>query len=416
MKRTIRQLRPFLNGTVYLLLAAVLMLAACDDLNNSGSKKGGEFALAIRSADDAAVDTDYLVTTDDLMSGEITIVGAGVEQPTYHWYQQTGMYLTTVTYSDANVASVYKYDNENELQLHGQFSIERTALFSYVDDTHFLTVNIPFDASGATGTFYLIDAEEADIEVEKTVDMYLPGDNDEQAIFTGAVVRGDQVFVSFFGIATDDWDTYHTDSAYVAVYSYPGFEYQKTIYDDRTGPIGSYAGQGYIFKTEDNDIYTVSSVALGTGSFVETQHSGILKINAAGDVFDDTYFMDVEEATGGYKLCNSFYIGNGKMLASIFSFTDQTIDDKWSRRDVKLAIIDLDDQSLDYISGLPIHYGGPTGMMNNHLVIEDGKVYIKVKNGDGMFIYEIDPTTHTAVKGAEIVGADVYGFFDLVNP
>ncbi|WP_255763351.1 hypothetical protein [Fulvivirga maritima] len=41
-------------------------------------------------------------------------------------------------------------------------------------------------------------------------------------------------------------------------------------------------------------------------------------------------------------------------------------------------------------------------------------VYIKIANEEGIFIYEVNPETYTATRGAEITSAAaVFGLFDL---
>jgi len=411
--------KQILKSAFSIFLGSLLLFStSCkkDKENGPGTDPGstGGYVLAVRSEGGSDVSTDYLISADNLTSGEISIVGQGIEKTEYHFYQQTGKYITTVNYSDANVGTVYKLDEQRKLVEQGKFSVERLRLFAPVNDKQFIAIAYPGDASGAQGTIYVIDAEEANIVNQKAIDMYAPAKNGEQAVPTGAVVRGNKLYVPFFGIKTDEWDTEKTDSAYVAVYSYPELQFETLLRDGRTGPIGSYAGQGYIFNTENDDIYTVSSSAYGTGSYKVTKHSVILRIKAGQNQFDENYSMDVEAITGGYKLCNSYYIGNGKVLASIYSYNNQTEKEMWSRDNVKLAIIDLNAKSVNYISGVPVHNGGPTGMYNNHFILDNGKVYIKISNTEGIYIYEVDPNTYTGKKGAKLVGGkEVYGFFNL---
>jgi hypothetical protein len=229
-------------------------------------------------------------------------------------------------------------------------------------------------------------------------------------------IRRDKLFVPFFQIAASDFSSTQTDSAYIAMYSYPELEYQGVITDARTGPVGAYAGQGHIFTTENNDIYTVSSAAIASGYSQETKPSGILRIKAGETTFDENYFFNVQEATGGYRLCNAQYLGDNKVLASIYSFDESGYmdRDKWSRRDVRLAVIDVRAEKINYVEGIPIHYGGPTGTFANHFMQDNGLIYIKIANDDGIFIYEVNPETFIATKGAELVdAAAVYGLFNL---
>lgn len=393
--------------------ASLISFTSCKKTEGGGQQTTGDYVLAIRSEGDAEVSSDYLVTTDSLMDGKISIRGNGIEQSGYHFYQQTGKYLTTITYTDANVATVYKMNDSKELVEHIKFSIEQLHLMHPISETEFITMNIPRGGS-ENATFYVVNAETGVTIKEKATSVYTPTNGSgEQAYFSGMTLRDDKLYVSFFQILDNTFASTQTDSAYVAIYSWPELEYQKTITDPRTGPAGAYAAEGHVFTTETNDIYTMSPCAIAAGAPQETRPSGILRINNGEEEFDDSYFFNIEEATGGYKLCNASYLGNNKVLASIFSFKEHTADDLWSRRDVKLAIIDVVAQTVNYIDGIPVHYGGPTGAFPNQYIEDNGKVYIKITTDSGINIYEVDPNTYTAKKGAEIDGAAVYGFFNL---
>lgn len=374
----------------------------------------GSYVLAVRSKGSQTVASDYLISTDTLMSGELSIVGNGIEQTGYHFYQQTGKYLTTITYTDVNVGTIYKINEDKQLTRHKRFTIDRLHLFQDINEREFLAVNIPFKVAGNNyGTFYQVNAETGTVTLKGKVNLYTPTNGmDEQAVFSGMTLRGDKLFVPFFPIADSDFNSTHTDTAYVAVYSWPDLAYEKRITDDRTGPIGSYASQGHIFTTEDNDIYTVSPCSYSTGASQETRPSGILRIKAGETEFDKGYFLNIEELSGGFKVCNTYYLGGGKVLASIFT-TKHTFADRWAREDVKLAIIDLFGKSLTYVTGVPVHYGGVTGMYNNHLMVDDGKVYIKINSAEGLYMYEVDPGTYTGTRGAKVVGEEIYGVFNL---
>lgn len=401
---------------MFATLTVAMVLNSCttdENVNPDEGNSGGAYTLSITSEGDGEVSTDYLITTDSIMGGEISIVGSGHELSGYHFYHKTGPYLTTITYTDANVATVYKLNSEDQLEEHVQFTIGQLHLFHPVDDKNFIAMNIPRGGS-ENATFYKVNVETGHV-TESATSVYTPTrGSGEQAYFSSMTIRGDKLYLPFFQIASSAFDSEHTDSAYVAVYSYPELEYEGVITDPRTGPIGAYVGQGFIYTAENNDIYTFSPCAIATGAPQETRQSGVLRIKAGESDFDENYFFNIEEATGGYKLCNAQYLGDNKVLASIFSFKEHTPDDKWSRRDVRLAIIDVVEQTVDYIEGVPIHFGGPTATLANQFIRDNGMIYIKISNDDGKFIYEVDPVNYTAKKGAEITNAKyIYGFFNL---
>ncbi len=405
----------FIKWGMGITAASLLFISSCREKEKVETKETkGDYVVAVRSQGSSNVATDYLVSSDNLMSGELSIVGNGVELTGYHFYQQTGKYLTTITYTDVNVGTIYKVNEEKKLVEHRKFTIDRLHLFQDISSTEFLAVNIPFKVAGNDyGTFYHVNAETGTVILKGKVNLYEPmKGTEEQAVFSGMTLRGDKLFVPFFPIADGSFNSTYTDTAYVAVYSWPGLTYEKRITDSRTGPIGSYASQGHIFTTESNDIYTVSPCSYSTGASQETRPSGILRIKAGETEFDKDYFLNIEELSGGFKVCNTFYLGGNKVLASIFT-AKHTFDDRWAREDVKLAIIDLASKNLTYVTGVPVHYGGPTGMYNNHFMVDNGKVYIKIDSAEGIYMYEVDPNTYTGVRGAKITGNDIFGVFNL---
>ncbi len=392
----------------------IITTSSCKKDNETVKKEQtkGNYVLAVQAEGDAEVSTDYLVTTDNLTEGQVSIIGNGIEQSAYHFYQQTGKYLTTVTYTDANTATVYALNDKGSLEEKTKFSIGRTHLFYPLNGTEFIAMNIPRGGS-ENATFYQVNVVAGSV-METATSVYTPTNgSSEQAYFSGMTLRGDKLFVPFFQIASSAFDSEFTDTAYVAVYSYPSMQYEKTITDSRTGPIGAYAAQGHIFTTENGDIYTLSPCSIASGAPKETKQSGILRIKNGETDFDPDYFFNVEETTG-FKICNADYLGDNKVLASILTYNNATDADKWSRRDVKLAVIDVVAKTVNYISGVPIHYGGPTATFANHYLVDNGKVHIKITTDEGTFMYEVDTDTYTGTKGTEIIGGKaVYGVFNL---
>lgn len=426
MRKTI--LNKSLWGTVlvYMLLAT----NACtkkDDVTPEDEKPcvptqtvtEGKFVLAVRSNGANKSTTDYLMDVDGVMDCEISIVGKGKELPTYHWYRQTGKYLTTVTSSNTNVAEVFKLGAGKTLESHGKFSLPKAVLFHTINETEFLAINIPFLAAPHEATIYTVDAEKADVVNQKTFNVFTPTNGSaEQALFSGMALRGNKLYLPFIPIADNKFNSTTTDTAYVAIYSYPDMVYQGRILDARTGPIGAYASDGYIFNTENDDLYTVSTTCIRNGFIQETKPSGILRIKAGEDRFDSTYFFNVE-ATTGYKINATYYLGGGKVLASIYTTTGHNVTDhRWKWDNCRLAVLDLNAKTVNYIAGVPVHFGGPTVMYSNHLEVYNGKVYIKITipgTDGGIYIYEVDPVALTAKRGAKIKGDEVFGFFHLKN-
>jgi len=405
--------------SLWMMITAVTVASvSCkkSDEETSTPSDSGKYVLAVRAAGSASETTDYIVQQDTLSTGTISLNGRGIEQRGFRFYSKAGNKLMSITYTDDNKVPVYTQDENLRLKVAGQFSIPRLHMYSTIDDNTILAMNIPRNGTAELATFYKINVNTMSVAAPVTTNVFdLTNRNGEQAYFSSLVVRGDKLFAPFFQIKNSSFASTHEDSAYVAIYSYPGLVLEKVIRDNRTGPIGVYAGDNGILKTENGDLYTISTTAISSGYSIGTESSGILRINDGETEFDNSYFFNVQSVTGGYKLAHAAYLGNGKALAQIYSFTNHVAGDKWSERSVRLAVIDLYNETVDYISGVPLHTGGPSRL--HHIKDEEtGKLYVKINSPDeGLYIYEVDIVNKTGIKGTKIEGANVMGMFKMKN-
>ncbi|MFW5821867.1 MAG: DUF4374 domain-containing protein [Tangfeifania sp.] len=225
------------------------------------------------------------------------------------------------------------------------------------------------------------------------------------------VVSGDKLFVSFYPVsASGDFSTPSVDSAQVAVFSYPELEFEKAIYDNRTSPVGVYGNATGLLEAGNGDLYTFSSSSLAAGFTKQTRPSGILRIKSGSTEFDPNYFLNIEEATNGGKIVYFSYAGNGKAVARIVT-DDSALWGAFSPNNpiCKLVIIDLNAATVTDVPDVPAHgaqYATPA-------LVENGKVYMSISTATDAHVYEIDPATATAEKGAAIDGLEAKGIFNL---
>lgn len=381
-------------------------------VNEDGSKSS--YVLAVTADGSSAEATDYVVQTNDLMSGTISLVGKGIEQKSYRMYQQVGKTLLSITYQGTNIVPGYTLNSDGILQKKAkEFSILRLHARTNLNDNSMLGMYIPRDGS-AEATLYEINATNMEVPREVKLNVFTASANNgkEQAYFSCLHVKGDKLFAPFFTIKNSSFETSFTDSAYITVYSYPGLEFQKVIKDPRTGTIGIYAGNDGIFEVENGDMYTYSTTAQASGIAPSAKPSGILRIKNGTTEFDPSYFFNIEEVTGGYKLAQIKYIGNSKALAQIYSFKDHVPADKWTTRDVRLAIVDLAAKTVNYVSDVPLHTGG----MHNKFILEGNTAYLPINvPTQGIYIYKIDLANAKGTKGAQVQGKAVMGMFKLSN-
>jgi hypothetical protein len=205
------------------------------------------------------------------------------------------------------------------------------------------------------------------------------------------------------------YNTPFTEQAEVAVYSYPGFEFQKIMTDSRVGPIGGFNVKAGLIKDEKGDVYALSHSNPANGYSQTTKSAGILKIESGATAFDEEYFLDIEELTDGKTTAHLMYLGDGKAFAEI-NMTDRADQARWSDGPLQSAVIDLYAKTVTYISGVPEH----AGQGRRLAAVHDGDfVYMCVPEAAGIFVYKMDVKNFTATKGAEVEANFVAGFFKL---
>lgn len=400
--------------TGLLLIGGLLFMAACSSDNESEipvetGNKTYALSLGVTSSNATSY---YVVTADDLMTGTISPVGTGIEQTGYRDFQIGAQTIFSIGGMGVTAANAITLDVSGNLQQKGNFVFDNTLNgLEQVDDNTMLGVEMPSSpTAGNMLKFYTIDIN--NVAITKTVSQPI---SDLSVIdwpsFTGMRINGNKVYLTFCLMNPTTYETQYTDTAYVAVYSYPALEFQTLIKDTRTGPAGSWNANNGIIKTESGDMYIMSNSAIANGYSQSTKDAGFLRIPNGSISFDNTYFFNFEEKSGGLKPAHIKYIGNGLLFAEVSTNANQTLADRWGDKNLKFCIINLYNQTITDVTGAPVHDGN--GGRSFTAMVDEGYVYHPVSTNDGIFIYKIDPSNATAVKGAEILTTFVGGFFRL---
>jgi hypothetical protein len=366
------------------------------------------YVVSLRVPGSADESADYLLTSSTLTSGEITAQGKGIEQLGWCYNAQAGNTIFSFSYN-GNSCTGYKLNAEGVLEEKGRYAFEAADCFAEGDKNTLVTVGAPWGGGSLDCVIQLIDASTISVKGQKITQIYtVPGPTTDTLNKwpTSVVVRGDKLFLSFYPLGGASWLTPITDTAYVSIYSYPGLDYITTIKDTRMGPIGAYGSQPSMFKDENGDIYAISGVSYSAGYTEVDKNSGILRIKNGETQFDNSYFFDVETLSG-YKLIMGAYAGNGKAVCRGVANTE-TSDDVWAAYSLtniicKLFVVDLINKTVTEVTDVPAH----GGQYNTPFLVEDGKVFASVNNGTEAYLYAIDPTTATGVKGAKLVGNEI---------
>lgn len=397
-------------------LAFTIAVSSCKKDEEPGDKpntQDSRYVLQVRSWATNGQTADYIVVTDSLMSGEISLVGNGKEQLGWRTCVGGDNKVFSIGYGDQYTIG-YGLDQTGSLTERGKFTFEKTLDCLGSGDTK-TTVAIEAPRAGLSKrVIHLIDMENISVKNKIETDIYLPEGDTTAKWPTAIITKGNTTFISYYPVAQSNIGiTPNVDTAYVAVYSYPDFKLQKVLKDPRTSPIGLYGDSNGLIETDNGDIYSISTSSFACGFTKVTKPSGILRIKSGSTEFDKDYFFDIEAATGGLKLQRLAYVGNGLAVARMVINDTQL--PQWAafRLDAmvcKLVVVDLVNKTVRDVDGTPIH----GGQYSTPAFTENGKIYWSIFTlADGNYIYEIDPAKATSKKGAKILAQEVAGFFKL---
>lgn len=392
------------------------LLAACDGTKEEPVPEPelGNFAVAV----EAATGTDVLLTVDSLSIPVVSPVGKGIEQPGWMSFQTIGNIIVAHGEAGDHQTTGYAIEKGNFINK-GTFITEQ-GLYSACNasDTEMLAIGLP-RAGYEDRIIYVVDKK--NMAITRRVNTRIDERQEEGLVAwpTDMRVRNNHLFVSYYLVGAGEleevpaFSTPNSNQARVAVFSYPELVLQKIITDDRTSDVGNYLSTTALEEDENGNIYTFSTSSNASGFFpTPTNPSGFLRIAANSTEFDDSFFFDFEKASGGYKINNAVYAGNGKMVvrmakddSGLWGTYNPVIETPFCA----IAIADLNNKTVTEVTDVPLH-GGEWGMAN---LVHDGKVYLNISDASGAKIYEVDPATSKAKPLASIEGKWVKGIFYL---
>lgn len=397
------------NSTLALFAAFIAFTAfscSSDDKseNSEGGSDTGKTKYIITATTGATGVADYLLTADDVSTGTISTVGNGVEQDgTYRYYITAENNFFSLLYGQGNPGAVttYNLNAEGNLVKKSNFQAETVHVFAAVN-SDILTVKVP--RSGASiASMYKIDAKESLIKGEVQQDTKVLAGNGERAFFTWATQVGEKVYMPYMSIKGDGVDNFGTvnpDSTWVAVYSYPELKLEKVIKDNRTSYLGAYFTNG-LFTDENGDAYGFSgAIATSNSNLTSTKPSAVVKIKKGTTEFDQSYFFNVQEKSGGYKISSTSYISKGKFLLLMYGNAGK------NNGAVKMAIADVYNQTFTWVTNAPETLTSVTSRYN--ITTEDGgSAIVGINTPDGNWIYTISATTAVATRGMKVEGGQI---------
>ncbi|MBS7252818.1 DUF4374 domain-containing protein [Flavobacterium branchiicola] len=351
--------------------------------------------------------TQYILdftSTDQLMTGEISAKGVGIEQGGSCFpIDNTFFALST----DDEGAASFSLNSAGKLVQGGKLAFESSYAVGYTDDKKLINIGATWDGSSSDYELMIYNPATVSIQARKFNDFAVSADNKKVLYWpTGAAVSGDKLFVPVYTKdVTDGTNKVLSSDATVRVYKYPSLEYVTTIKDTRTTAIGIYYTNTGIVQTESGDIYTFSSNARAGGYPVTAATSGVLRIKKGDAKFDPGYFFDIEASTLKGKVLAAYPLGGEKVFISYIQNDVDAANSVYSFLNTKTifksAILDLSVKTILAVTGLPDH-GGDEFFGVGSLFVENGKAYKSFVTGNEARVYQIDIATGVAKAGALI--------------
>lgn len=391
----------FKNLSVALLLSATLFSCGSDDSQSTDPNNipGSKYALSF-----STTDYDQYIwqfdSINQLMTGTISMVGKGIEQPGACIPVANTFFALT---SDDEGSASFFLNSNSQLTIENRVAIPESFAYGVTDDGKVAIVAASWDGTSTNNELLIYNPETVSISNRKFDNYGLEGGLFEWP--TGVVVSGNRLFVSTF-IRDADWNLTQ-NTAQIKVYEYPSLNYINTIEDTRTTAIGQYYTNTGMVQTESGDVYTFSSNSRMAGYTPTASPSGILRIRKGQSTFDASYFMNISTALNG-KVLSAYPAGDEKAYIIYIPNDADAVETKWGFLNhasfkFKSAIVDLATQTIVPVTGLPDHAGDNYYGIGS-LYIENGKGYKGFVTNTEARIYQIDLSTGVAKPGANISG------------
>jgi hypothetical protein len=406
------------------ILSMVLSFTACGEDNPVENKKKGIGAFFLSLSGETA---EYILQTENLETGNLSIADNNktLEMSGYTWiFNGDPSIAVGLIYQqgDPGIGLTYHLAADSTLKEFGQFQISsRFTSYGFFDKYALTCVGgiTPADANGAAlldangnnrtdgVTFNFINIKEELSLREKTITTLNITGNGDQATFSGIVDMGNGEFLTGLVVSqpkdpnasggSSSGTVRYPDSVWVAAYD-ANLNLKRIYRDNRISySSGRYRSQYYsqIEKADDGSVYVFS----GSYESATTLPCGALRINKDATTFDNTYYFNIEEKTGGYRFRKVWHITGNYFLLEIYN--DKTVSATGAAS--QYGIVNMSAKTFEWVKNLP----DKNVILSTGLPMAyEGKMYFPVKaESADPAIYIIDPVTATAVKGLSVFGA-----------
>lgn len=410
-----------------LAITALVTFASCsdddggstviDDQDNvdDGSDEVTEISKYVVTA--SSGENDYIVSGDEIGSDVIfdATSSEAVQSPgdrIWSFFGDEVLYGFLYNQADAGTTASYLLDEDgtiskrNELALdvsiHTRGEVNDELILAYSDRLRDTTV-------AQQAYFYKVDPDtDASQEYTLVTDDLL--EEGEIAYFTDITEYEDKIIAGARSINSSAFTSDYYNNTYVVVFN-DDFTVDQVIKD--AGRTGYVAGQKYsqgdtgLEVVDSGDLYVFSS---GQTSYADaetvTVPSGILKINAGTFEFDDDYFFNITEASGGYNLFRTYYMGGTTFILAMYPGTNA--DATFGIDADRFAVVDVAAQTFEWVSNFPENALPSWEFRTPYVDEENGRLIVSATPAEGEnYLYAIDAETAEATQLSEVIGESV---------
>ncbi|RYY16402.1 MAG: hypothetical protein EOO04_27000 [Chitinophagaceae bacterium] len=397
--KTITRFQPL----IAVLLATVFLFSSCKkDKAEDPQPELMKFFVGMEVGDD-----NYMVPSKDIMSGNISVLGTGVEGIAHHAVVKDG-FLYVI---NGDEATLEKYEI-TETGMTKVDAISTAAVMSgsfarYTDLTEtndILLMNFPNDEGNAP--YAIIDL--ATFEVEKFGSFHMPDVGKYKPTWCRALVSGNKVYVGGEYTLPDVFGDIPR-SLTTIVYDYPSFTNPKTITSNASaGSVAGYRTNGS-FKDEKGDIYQWNLRSNQWASNPQdVPNTPCVFVRIKNGDYDNSYTFNISEKFAEpISIWNAWYAGSGIAYANVTLESELDTWAKISDNTGQLYKIDLYNKTVTKLN-IP---KAPLVNIFSLNAVDNGKFYIPVSvKGGNANIYEINIAggANDVKVGAKLDGANVY--------
>lgn len=369
----------------------------------------GAIARYVIAADDS--ENSYLVTSEDIYSGSVTPQGGNGEQiigtPIWYFYKDIAAYSFVYRQGDPGTTQSFALNTDGNLTARNEIDLQVSIQSRGIVGDQLYAQFSSRNYENPVATFYTINGETQVVSGPFTVNTHDLAGNGEYAYVTDIAEYGDYVLLGFRTIKAGEdggdnaFASDFNDHTYVGVFN-RDLELQQIIEDSgRTGAIaGQQRSQGEtgIELTEDGDVYVFSSAI-----DAPDVPSGILKINNGELAFDDDYFFNISEASGGYKLYRTYYVGEDTFVLQMFSEQDEASATPSVVRN-QFAVVNVEEQTFNWVTGVPENI---QSIGTPYLDEESHEAVFPIETNLYPALYIVDADDATMSKGVEVVAEGI---------